>query len=250
MRIVVVGGTGRAGAPVVRRLAAHGHDALAASPSKGVDTVTGDGLAEAMAGADAVVDVSAPPVYDDDAVWDFFTTSTRKLLAAEKEAGVAHHLVLTIVGADRLADCGYYRAKIAQEAAIEAGPIPHTILRATQFFEFLSEIAELGAEGDTVRLTTGLSRPVAVEDVAAMLAELAIGAPVGGRVELAGPEVLGIDDWVRRLFAATGDERAVVSDPNASYFGAQLTGDELTPGDGARIAPTDFDAWFAARQSG
>ncbi len=249
MKIVVIGGSGRVGANVVRRLVAQGHDPVPASPATGVDTITGEGLAEAVAGADVVVDVSNAPAWEDDAVREFFTTSTRNLLAAERGAGVGHHVAVTIVGADRLPDSGYLRAKVAQEAEIEAGSIPYTILRATQFFEFLGQIVESGAEGDGVRLSTGLMQLVAVDDVAATVAELATGAPVGGRVELGGPEALGIDAWGRRLFAATGDGRAVVGDPHARYFGTELAGGELTPGDGARIAPTDFDAWFAAQQA-
>jgi uncharacterized protein YbjT (DUF2867 family) len=247
LKIVVIGGTGRVGSKVVDRLLAQGHDAVPASPSTGVDSVTGDGLTDVMAGANVVIDVSDAPVWDDDALLEFFTTSSRNLLAAERDAGVRHHLALTIVGADRLPDCGYYRAKVAQEAEIEAAAIPYTILRSTQFFEFLPQIAEAGAEGDTVRLSNGLSQPVAVDDVAATVAELATGAPVGGRVELGGPEALGIDAWARRLFAVTGDERTVVSDPHASYFGTELRGGELTPGDGARIGATDFDAWLATQ---
>ncbi len=245
MKIVVIGGSGRLGSNVVRRLVAQGHEAVPASPDTGVDTMTGEGLADVMVGADAVIDASNAPVWDDDAVREFFTTSTRNLVAAEREAGVGHHLAVTIVGADRLPDSGYLRAKVAQEAEIEAGTIPYTILRATQLFEFLPQIVEAGAEGDSVRLSTGLMQLVAVDDVAATVAELATGAPVGGRVELGGPEALGIDDWARRLFAATGDERTVVSDPHARYFGAELKGGELTPGDGARIGATDFDTWFA-----
>ena len=245
LKIVVVGGSGRVGANVVRRLAALGHDPVPASPATGVDSVTGDGLADVLAGADVVVDVSNAPVWDDDAVLRFFTTSTRNLLAAERDAGVGHHLAVTIVGADRLPDSGYLRAKVAQEADIEAGGIPYTILRATQFLEVLPQIAEAGAEGDGVRLSNGLLQPVAADDVAATVAELATGAPAGGSVELGGPEVLGIDAWVRRLFAATGDERKVVSDPDARYFGTELKGGELTTGDGARIGATDFDTWFA-----
>ena len=250
MKIVVVGGSGRLGSKVVPRLVAQGHEAVPASPTTGIDAVTGEGLADVMVGADVVVDVSNAPVWDDEGVWEFFTTATRNLLAAERAAGVGHHLPVTIVGADLLPGSGYMRAKVAQEAEIEAGTIPYTILRATQFFEFLPEIAEAGAEGDSVRLTNGLSRPVAVDEVAATVAELATGAPVGGRVEVGGPEALSIDAWARRLFAATGDERTVVSDPHASYFGAELKGGELTPGDGARIGATNFDSWFATQPQG
>jgi uncharacterized protein YbjT (DUF2867 family) len=248
MKVVVVGGTGRAGAPLVRVLNAEGHEAVPASPTTGIDAITGEGLEDVMAGADVVVDACGPSVFEDEAVREFFTTSTRNLLAAEQQAGVGHHLALSIVGIDGLPDCGYYRAKVAQEAEIEAGEIPYTILRATQFFEFLGMIADSGADGDTVRLSTGLSQPVAADDVAATVAELVTAAPAAGRVELAGPEALGLDAWARRLFAATGDERTVVSDPHATYFGTELSGGELTPADGARIGPTDFDTWFAARQ--
>jgi uncharacterized protein YbjT (DUF2867 family) len=247
MKIVVIGGTGRVGGNVVGRLDAQGHDPVAAAPATGVDTITGEGLADVMVGADVVVDVANAPAWDDDAVREFFTTSTRNLLDAERAAGVGHHLAVSIVGADRLPDSGYLRAKVAQEAAIEAGAIPYTILRCTQFFEFLPQIAEAGAEGGTVRLSNGLMQLVAVDDVAATVAELATGAPVGGRVELGGPEALGVDAWARRLFAATGDERTVVGDAHARYFGTELKGGELTPGDGARIGATDFDTWFATQ---
>ena len=250
MKIVVIGGTGRIGSNVVRRLDAQGHDPVAAAPNTGVDTITGAGLAEVMAGADVVVDVANAPLWDDAAVLEFFVTSTRNVLAAEREAGVGHHLAVSIVGADRLPDSGYLRAKVAQEAEVEAGDVPYTILRSTQFFEFLPQIAEAGAEGDSVRLSTGLMQFVAADEVAATVAELAAGAPVGGRVELGGPEALGIDAWARRLFAATGDARTVVSDPHALYFGSEVKGGELTPGDGARIAATDFDTWFAAQPLG
>jgi uncharacterized protein YbjT (DUF2867 family) len=248
MKIVVIGGSGRVGGNVVRRLATHGHDPVPASPSTGVDTITGEGLADVMAGADVVVDVSNSPVWEDDAVKDFFVTSTRNLLAAERDAGVGHHVAVSIVGADLLPDSGYLRAKVALEAEVEAGTIPYTILRATQFFEFLPQIAEAGADGDTVRLPTGLMQLVAADDVAATVTELATAAPVGGRVELGGPEALGIDAWARRLFAATGDERTVVGDPHARYFGTELRGGELTPGDGARIGAIDFEAWFAEQR--
>jgi uncharacterized protein YbjT (DUF2867 family) len=245
MKIVVIGGTGLVGSNVVRRLFAQGHDAVPASPSAGVDTITGKGLAGVMKGTDVVVDVSNAPVWDDNAVLEFFTVSTRHQLAAERDAGVGHHLAVTIVGADLLPDSGYLRAKVAQEAEITAGGVPYTILRATQFFEFLPQIAEAGAEGDTVRLSTGLIQFVAADDVAATVAGLATGAPANGRVELGGPEALGIDAWARRLFAATGDERTVVSDPHARYYGTELEAGELTPGDGARIGATDFGTWFA-----
>jgi uncharacterized protein YbjT (DUF2867 family) len=245
MRVVVIGGTGRIGSKVVAILREGGHEAVSASPSTGVDTVTGEGLVGVMTGADVVVDVSNAPAWEDDAVREFFTVSTRHLLAAERDAGVGHHLAVTIVGADLLPDSGYLRAKVAQEAEIDTGGVPHTILRATQFFEFLPQIAEAGAEGESVRLSTGLMQLVAADDVAATVAELATGAPVNGRIELGGSEALGIDAWARRLFAATGDERTVVSDPHARYFGTELKAGELTPGDAARIGAIDFDSWFA-----
>ena len=245
MKIVVAGGTGRAGTAIVSRLAAAGHEAVVASPTTGVDVITRERLDDVMAGADVVVDATSPHVLDDDVVMEFFTTGTRHLLAAERDAGVGHHLAISIVGIDRVPDQGYYRAKVAQEAAIEAGPIPYTILRATQFFEFLPVIAAVSADGDSVRLPASLCQPVAVDDVAAVVEELATDTPTGGRVELAGPEALGLDASVRRLFAATGDERTVVT--GGTYFGAKLEGSELTPGPGARIGATDFDAWLAAQ---
>jgi uncharacterized protein YbjT (DUF2867 family) len=248
MKIVVIGGSGRIGSNVVGRLDTAGHDPVPASPASGVDTISGEGLADVMAGADVVVDVSNAPVWDDDAVLEFFTTSTRNLLAAERDAGVGHHLAVSIVGADRLPDSGYLRAKVAQEAVIEAGNVPYTIMRATQFFEFLPQIVEAGGEGESVRLPTGLMQLVAADDVAATVAELATRAPVGGRVELGGPEALGVDGWARRLFALTGDDRTVIGDPHARYFGTELRDGELTPGDGARIGKVDFDTWFAAQR--
>jgi uncharacterized protein YbjT (DUF2867 family) len=245
MKIVIIGGTGRVGGNVVGRLTARAHEPVAASPSTGVDTITGEGLAEAMTGADVVVDVSNAPEWDDEAVRRFFVTSTRNLLEAERSAGVGHHVAVTIVGADRLPESGYLRAKVAQEAEIAAGGVPYTVLRATQFFEFLPVIVEAGAEGDHVRLPTGLMQLVAADDVAATVTELATGAPTGGIVELGGPETLGIDAWGRRLFAATGDSREVIGDPRAGYFGTELAGGELTTGEGARIGAIGFDTWIA-----
>jgi uncharacterized protein YbjT (DUF2867 family) len=247
MKIVVIGGSGRVGGKVVRLLVGRGHDPVPASPSTGVDTITGVGLTEALAGADVVVDVANAPVWEDDAVRDFFVTSTRNVMAAEQEAGVGHHVAVSIVGCDRLPDSGYLRAKVAQEAEVAAGGVPYTILRATQFFEFLAQIVESGAEGDAVRLPTGLMQLVAVDDVADTVAELATRAPVNGVVELGGPEKLGIDAWGRRLLGQTGDQREVIGDPGAAYFGTRLTGGELTTGDGARIGTLDFDAWWAAQ---
>ena len=248
MKIVVIGGSGRVGSNVVRRLAAKGHDAVPASPATGVDTITGEGLADVMAGADVVVDVSNAPNWEDNAVRDFFVTSSRNQLAAEREAGVKHHVAVSIVGADLLPDSGYLRAKVAQEAEIEAGNVPYTILRSTQFLEFLPQIVEAGAEDGAVRLSTGLMQLVSSDDVAATVADLATAAPVNGIVELGGPEALGVDAWARRLFAATGDDRQVISDPHAVYYGTELHGGELTPGEGARIGTVDFDAWFATQQ--
>ena len=248
MKIVVIGGSGRVGSNVVRRLDTQGHEAVPASPDTGVNTITAEGLAEVMAGADVVVDVSNAPAWEDDAVLEFFTTSTRNLLAAERAAGVGHHLAVTIVGADLLPDSGYLRAKVAQETEIEAGDVPYTILRCTQFLEFLPQIVEAGAEEEGVRLSTGLMQFVAADDVAATVAELASGSPANGRVELGGPESLSLDAWGRRLFAAIGDDRKVIADRHARYFGTGLRGGELTTGEGARIGAIDFDSWVAGRR--
>jgi uncharacterized protein YbjT (DUF2867 family) len=214
-----------------------------------VDTITGEGVADVMSGADVVVDVSNAPVWEDDAVLNFFTTSTRNQLAAERDTGVKHHVAVSIVGAELLPDSGYLRAKVAQEAEIEAGNVPYTILRATQFFEFLPQIVETGAEDGGVRLTTGLMQFVGADDVAANVTDLATSAPANGRVELGGPESLALDAWARRLFAATGDDRPVIPDPHARYYGTELHGGELTTGDGARIGTIDFERWFATQQS-
>jgi uncharacterized protein YbjT (DUF2867 family) len=233
MKIVVIGGTGLIGSKLVAKLRKDGHEPLAASPDTGVDTITGEGVAEALEGAQVVVDVSNAPVWDDAAVLDFFQTSTHNVLAAEMAAGVGHHVAASIVGADRLADSGYLRAKVAQEDLIKAGPMPYTIVRATQFFEFIGRIADSGANGDTVRLSPALMQPIAADDVAAALADFATNEPVNGTVEVAGPEAIRLDELARRVLTATKDPRPVTADVRARYFGAQLDDRSLTPGDDA-----------------
>src|SRR5262245_38103695 len=236
MKIVVIGGSGLIGAKLVNILRQQGPDVVAASRASGIDAVTGQGLAEAFAGAQAVVDVANSPSWEDAAVLNFFETSTRNLLAAEAAGGVKHHVALSVVGADRLPDSGYMRAKVAQEALIKAGKVPYTIVRATQFFEFLGGIAGTGT--DTVHLPTAPMQPLAADDVAAALAEVAVSAPVNGIIEVAGPETLPIAEFVRRFLTASGDKRKVVADPQARYFGAALDDRGLNPGANARIGPT------------
>jgi uncharacterized protein YbjT (DUF2867 family) len=244
MKVVVIGGTGLIGSKLVEKLRKDGHEPLAASPDTGVDTITGEGVAEALEGAQVVVDVSNAPVWDDAAVLDFFETSTHNVLAAEVPAGVGHHVAASVVGADRLADSGYLRAKVAQEDLIKAGTIPYTILRATQFFEFIGRIADSGANGDTVRLSPALLQPIAADDVAAALADVATNEPVNGTVEVAGPEAIRLDELARWVLAARKDPRPVTADVHARYFGAELDDRSLTPGDDARIAPTRFEDWL------
>jgi uncharacterized protein YbjT (DUF2867 family) len=247
MKIVIIGGSGLIGSKLAARLRHTGHEVVAASPSTGVDTLTGEGLKEALAGAQVVVDVANSPSFEDEAVLRFFETSGRNLLAAEAEAGVAHHIALSVVGTDRLLASGYFRAKQAQEDLIEASPVPYTIVQATQFFEFLGGIANAGVAGSEIRLSQALVQPIAAEDVAAALAEIVTESPSGGRVEIAGPEAVPLDDLVRRFLAATGDARQVVTDANADYFGVRLDDRSLTPAAGARLAPTGFEAWFRQR---
>ena len=244
MRIVVIGGTGLIGSKLVEKLRSDGQDPLAASPDTGVNTLTGEGLAEALEGAEVVVDVANAPNWSDEAVLEFFQTSTRNVLAAEAAAGVSHHVVLSVVGADRLADSGYMRAKVAQEDGIKAGGVPYTILRATQFFEFIGRIADSSVNGDTVYLAPVLVQPEAADDVAAALADIAVSEPVNGTVELAGPEQFPLDELARRVLRANNDPRKVTADPYARYFGAELGERSLTPGDNPRIAPTHFEDWL------
>ncbi len=245
MKIVVIGGSGLIGTKLVNKLREHGHEAVAASPASGVDTLTGAGLAEALAGTQVVVDVSNSPSFEDAAVLKFFETSTRNLLSVEAAAGVGHHVALSIVGADRVPDSGYMRAKIAQEKLIKAGKVPYTILRATQFFEFIGRIADESTEGNTVRLPSALMQPVAADDVAAALARVATGEPVNGIVELVGPEPIRMDELARRFLSAKHDARQVTADIHARYFGAEVNDRSLTPGDNPRIGPTRFAEWLS-----
>jgi uncharacterized protein YbjT (DUF2867 family) len=245
MKIVVIGGTGLIGSKLVEKLREKGHEPLAASPDTGVNTITGEGLAEALEGAEVVVDVANAPNWDDAAVLDFFLTSSRNILAAEAAAGVGHHVALSVVGADRLTESGYMRAKVAQEETVKAGSVPYTILRATQFFEFIGRMADSSTSGDTVQLAPVLVQPEAADDVAAALAEIAPGEPVNGIVELAGPEQFRLDELARRVLRANNDPRPVTADVHARYFGAELDEHSLTPGDSARIAPTHFDDWLS-----
>jgi uncharacterized protein YbjT (DUF2867 family) len=248
MKIVVIGGTGLIGSKLVEKLREAGHEPLAASPDTGVNTITGQGLEEAVEGAEVVVDVANAPVWDDAEVMDFFTTSSRNVRIAATTAGVKHNVVLSIVGADRLPESGYLRAKLAQEETAKMGSVPYTILRATQFFEFIGGIADSGTDGDTVRLAPVFVQPESADDVAAALAEVAVSSPVNGIVELAGPEQFRLDLLAQRLLQAKHDPRRVTADVHARYFGAELADHSLTPGGDARIAPTHFEDWLS-RQS-
>ena len=243
MKIVVIGGTGLIGKKLIPLLRERGHEAVAASPRSGVNTLTGEGLAEVLAGAQVVVDVSNSPSFEDRAVLEFFETSARNLLAAEAAAGVGHHVALSVVGADRIPDSGYLRAKVAQERLIEGGKVPYTIVRATQFFEFLGAIAADGAAGDRVRLSSASFQPIAADDVAQAVADAALGTPVNGIVEIAGPEMLPMNELVARYMRATNDTREVVGDPNALYFGLRLDDRSLVPDAGARLGAIRLDDW-------
>ena len=244
MTIVVIGGSGLIGKKVVMNLRQHGDEVAAASPSSGVNTVTGEGLAQALAGAHVVVDVANAPSWEDNAVLAFFETSGRNLLAAEAAAGVGHHVALSVVGTDRLLASGYFRAKMAQDKLIKASPIPYTIVRATQFFEFVGGIAQSATEGQTVRLPPVLMQPIATDDVAAAVAEAALAKPLNGTFELAGPEPIRQDDLVRQFLNATGDPRTVITDPKALYFGITVNDQSLIPGGHPRIGPTRFEDWL------
>jgi uncharacterized protein YbjT (DUF2867 family) len=244
MKIVVIGGSGLIGKKLVNNLRQHGHQVVAASPSSGVNTITGEGLAEALTGAQVVVDVSNAPSWEDKAVLEFFETSGRNLSAAEAAAGVGHHVALSVVGTDRLLESGYFRAKMAQENLIKASGIPYTTVRATQFFEFMGGIAQFSTVGQTVHLSPALWQPIAADDVASLLAEVTLGAPVNGIIEIAGPERAGLDKLVGRFLAATKDPREVITDVDACYYGLVVNDQSLTPGANPRIGATFFEDWL------
>lgn len=248
MRIVVIGGTGLIGSKVVAKLTELGHDAVGVSPSTGVDSISGEGVAAALAGAQVVVDVTNSPSFADDDVLEFFTTSTRNLLAAEREQRVGHHVALSVVGAGGVADSGYMRAKVAQETLIAESGVPYTIVRATQFYEFVEAIAGSATDGDTVRLPHAAMQPIAAEDVATGVTRGAVGEPVNGAVEIAGPEKIGMDDFVRTGLAAKGDPREVVTDPAAPYFGAVIDDRSIVPAGPATLFETTFADWLSAQK--
>jgi uncharacterized protein YbjT (DUF2867 family) len=243
MKIVVIGGTGLIGSKLVQKLAEHGHEMVAAAPDTGVNTLTGEGLTDALVGASVMIDVSNSPSFEDTAVMRFFETSTRNLLAAEAAAGVAHHVALSVVGTERLPESGYFRAKIAQEQLIEKASIPYSIVHATQFFEFVASIADAATDGGTVRLAPVLFQPIAGDDVAQVVGRIATGQPLNGRVEVAGPERFRMDEFFREALAARHDPREVVTDPHARYFGAELSEETLVPGGDAILAETRFRDW-------
>ncbi len=245
MKIVVIGGTGLIGTKLVNNLRQRGHEVVAASPSSRVNTFTGEGLTEALTGAQVVVDVANAPSWEDKAVLEFFETAGRNLLAAEAATGVRHHVALSIVGADRLPASGYLRAKVAQENLIKASGIPFTIVRSTQFFEFVKGIVQSATEGETVRLSPALMQPIAANDVAAALTGFALAEPLNGTVEIAGPEPIRMDEFARRFLSATRDPRKVTTDVHARYFGTELNDQSLTPGDNARIGPTRYAHWLS-----
>ncbi len=244
MKIVVIGGTGLIGSKTVAILRQGGHEVVAASPNTGVNTITGEGLKEAMAGTQAVIDLANSPSFEDRAVLEFFETSGRNLLASEAAAGVRHHVALSIVGTDRTPDNGYFRAKVAQEKLVEASGIPYTIIRSTQFLEFLGRIADEGAKGNVVGISPGLFQPIAADDVAAIVADVALAAPRSGIVEIAGPERAPFNEFVARYLKAVGDPRTVVSDPEARYFGGRVEERSLVPLGEARLGRIGFDEWL------
>jgi uncharacterized protein YbjT (DUF2867 family) len=248
MKIVVIGGTGMIGSRLVERLRRDGHESLAASPDSGVNPLTGDGLSEALDGTHVVVDVSSSPAWDDATVVDLFQTSSRNLLAEETVARVRHHVMLSVVGSDRLPESDYFRAKAAQEEVVKRGPVPYTILRATQLFECIGNIADSSTDGDIVRLPPAFLRPEAADDVASALADIAVGSPLNDTVELAGPETFRLDELTRRVLTASEDRRRVRTDVRARYLGAEVDDRSLAPSDDARIASTRLEDWLSHSQ--
>ncbi|WP_353641782.1 SDR family oxidoreductase [Mesorhizobium sp. WSM2239] len=245
MKIVVIGGTGLIGSKTVERLRKKGHEVLAASPNSGVNTITGEGLAEAVAGAQVVIDLANSPSFEDEAVLEFFETSGRNLLSAEASAGVKHHIALSVVGAERLPNSGYLRAKMVQEKLIRDSGIPYTIVHSTQFFEFLGGIAQSATIGETAALPSAYFQPIASDDVADIMTDVALSAPTNGVIEIAGPEPVRMSDLVARFLKATNDPRKVIADPHARYFGTELDDRSLVPGDNPRIGATRFEDWFS-----
>jgi len=248
MKIVVIGGSGRIGSRLVQKLRAKGHEVTAASPNSGVNTITGEGLAEALKGAEVVVDVANSPSFEEQAATTFFETSGRNLLAAEKAAGVKHHVALSVVGTERPLGIGYFRAKQAQERLIKESGIPYTILHSTQFFEFIDGIIQAGTENGTIRVSPALVQPIAVDDVVAALTELTLEKPLNDTVEVAGPDARALDGFAREYLAAKGDTRPIVADVHARYFGAELDDNSLMPGDHPRFGSTSFEDWLSTSQ--
>jgi uncharacterized protein YbjT (DUF2867 family) len=249
MKIVVIGGTGLIGTKVVSKLRQRGHEVTAASPSSGVNTLTGEGLAPALVDAEVVVDVANSPSFEDAAVMHFFTTAGRNIAAAEKLAGVKHHVALSVVGTERLLESGYFRAKMAQEALIQDAKVPYTIVRATQFFEFVGAIADFSMDGDAVRLSHALMQPMASEDVADALVEVVLQPPLNGMVEIAGPEAVPLDEIVGQFLRARNDSRKVITDPAALYYGTAIDDRSLTPGNNPRLGKTTFTEWLGRSQA-
>jgi uncharacterized protein YbjT (DUF2867 family) len=249
MKIVVIGGTGLIGSKLVTQLRDQGHETVAASPSSGVNTLTGEGLAAALKGASVAVDVTNSPSWDDSAVMNFFETSTRNLLAGEAAAGVRHHVALSVVGTDRLLKSGFFRAKLAQENLIKKGSIPYSIVRATQFFEFVRSIADFSTDGNKVRMPSALIQPMAADDVAGAVARVAMGSPVNGTVEVGGPDKFRLDELIRRDLAALNDPREVITDQHAPYYGIEVNVSALIPGDDARLGKTRFEDWLQLQVS-
>jgi len=246
MKIVVIGGTGLIGSKLVKKLREHGQEVVAASPNSGVNSVTGEGLADALKAASVVVDVTNAPSWEDTAVLKFFETSTRNLLAYGAAAGVGHYVALSVVGTERLLESGYFRAKLAQENLIKASSIPYSIVHATQFFEFVKQIADYSTDGNQVRLPPALFQPMAADDVASALGRIATSSPVNGTIEIGGPEKFRLDELVRRALAAFQDPREVISDPHGRYYGIQVSERSLVPGDDARFGETRFEDWLNA----